>query len=451
MEKISAFDRLNNWARKSVSLKLFTIGFLILILLIPLFMLTDLIQERENLRDGAIKEISSKWGDEQTVGGPVLTIPYKYYIKDEEGNVESRINYAHFLPDQLTISGQIAPEKRKRGIYMVVLYNTKLAVTGTFKKPYLDKLNVSQDDFIFEDAFVSLGITDMKGIKENISLQWNDSSNYFNPGIVTHDIFESGISVPVHIDKTLPSYNFSFALNINGSKGIHFLPIAKETNVSLTSTWDNPSFQGAFLPDTRTVDQKGFTSHWKILQLNRNYAQQGLSSYLKPQNSHGRVDHLQESSFGVNLLLPIDEYQKTMRSAKYGVMFILLTFLAFFFIEVLNKKRIHSIQYLLIGFSICLFYILLLSLSEHLSFNISYLISCIVIISLNTFYYSHILKNRKLTYFMSGALIILYGFFYSLLQLQDYSLLVGSFGLLLILGVIMYLTRNIDWFTLRTD
>ena len=449
MEKISLLDRLNNWARKSVSLKLFSIGFIILILLIPSSMLSDLIQEREDLRDVAIKELSSKWGEEQTIGGPVLSIPYKYYIKDKDGNVETRIDYAHFLPDNLKVSGNVEPEKRKRGIYVVVLYNSQLSVSGNFKKPALNKLNVSLENFIFEDAFISLGITDMKGIKESISFKWNDSSNYFNPGIVTHDIFESGISVPVPLDKSLSTYDFSFALNLNGSKGVHFLPIAKETNVSLTSSWDNPSFQGAFLPDTRTVNQNGFTSHWKVLQLNRNYAQQGLGSYLKTNNSDGSDDHLQKSSFGVNLLLPIDEYQKTMRSAKYGIMFILLTFLAFFFIEVLNKKRLHSIQYFLIGFSICLFYVLLLSLSEHLSFNISYLLSCIVIISLDTYYYSHILKNKKLTYFMSGALVILYGFFYSLLQLQDYSLLVGSCGLLLILGVIMYLTRNIDWYALQ--
>jgi inner membrane protein len=450
MEKLSLLDRLNNWARKSVSLKLFSIGFLILILLIPSFMLSDLIREREELRDGTIKELSSKWGDEQTIGGPVLTIPYKYYRKDKDGNVETRIQYAHFLPENLKISGNVEPEKRKRGIYMVVLYNTRLSVSGNFKKPDLEKLNVSPEDFIFEDAFVSLGITDMKGLKENISFRWNGASHHFNPGIVTHDIFESGISVPVHLESSLSAYTFSFALNLNGSKGVHFLPIAEETNVSLTSDWDNPSFQGSFLPDTRTVSEKGFTAHWKVLQLNRNYAQQGLGAYLRTPDSEGSGDKLQESSFGVNLLLPIDEYQKTMRSAKYGIMFILLTFLAFFFIEVLNKKRIHPIQYLLIGFSICLFYVLLLSLSEHLPFNIAYLISCIVIISLDTFYYSHILKNRRLTCFMSGTLVILYGFFYSLLQLQDYSLLAGSCGLVLILGIIMYLTRNIDWYALQS-
>lgn len=448
MEKTSVLDRLNNWVRNSVSLKLLAIGILVIILLIPSFMLIDLIRERENLRDGAIKELNSKWGEEQTIGGPVLTIPYKFHIQNKDGNVETKIAYAHFLPDNLKISGNIEPEKRKRGIYMVVLYNTRLSVTGNFKKPDLDKLNISPEDFIFKDAFISLGITDMKGIKESVSFRWNDSSRNFNPGIVTHDIFESGISVHVYLDKTLSTYDFSFSLNLNGSQGVHFLPTGNETNVSLMSTWTNPSFQGSFLPDTRTVGPQGFSARWKVLQLNRNYAQQGVGSYLRTNEAAKNIDNLQESSFGVDLPLPIDEYQKTMRSAKYGILFILLTFLTFFFIEVLNKKRIHSIQYLLIGFSICLFYVLLLSISEHLSFNIAYLISCVVIIGLDTFYYSHILKNKKLTYFMSGVLAILYGFFYALLQLQDYSLLVGSCGLLLILGVIMYLTRNIDWYEL---
>jgi inner membrane protein len=167
-------------------------------------------------------------------------------------------------------------------------------------------------------------------------------------------------------------------------------------------------------------------------------------------HNKGVDDYIKNAShFGVRLMLPVDEYQKTNRSSKYATFFIFITFLTFFFIEVLNKKRLHPIQYLLVGAAVILFYVLLLSISEYVSFNWSYLISCSIILTLIATYCHFILKNRKLTFMMFGVLAVLYGFFYSLLQLQDYALLLGSFGLLLILGAIMYLTRNIDWYGFR--
>jgi inner membrane protein len=217
--------------------------------------------------------------------------------------------------------------------------------------------------------------------------------------------------------------------------------------VSLQSTWDSPSFEGSFLPDKREINAKGFTAHWKVLQLNRNYPQQGLGSFISTTNNE-YSDHSASSdaSFGVKLLLPIDEYQKTTRSVKYCIMFIILTFLTFFFVEVLNKQRIHPIQYLLVGFAICLFYVLLLSISEHLKFDSAYLIGCICILALVTLYAKNIFKNNQLTSVFSALLALLYGFFYSLMQLEDYSLLLGSIGLFIILAVIMYLTRKVDWY-----
>jgi inner membrane protein len=188
------------------------------------------------------------------------------------------------------------------------------------------------------------------------------------------------------------------------------------------------------------VNSKGFSADWKVLQLNRNFPQQGVGAFISDN-----------ASFGVRFLLPVDEYKKTTRSIEYGIMFIVITFLAFFFIEILNKKRIHSIQYLLVGSAIVLFYVLLLSISEHLSFNLSYLIGSSSILLLITLYAFSVFKSIQLTAIFSGILALLYGFFYSLLQLQDYSLLLGSIGLLIILAVVMYLTRNIDWYNWNKD
>lgn len=447
MDKPSVFERLNNWAKRSVTLKLISIGVLVLILLIPTSMLTSLIYERQSIRDSAIDEVSSKWGKAQTFGGPVLSVPYTTIVKDDKGQSETIIRYAHFLPDQIKITGVVTPEKRYRGIYVVVLYTAKLHVTGKFSYPNIKVLNIPESSCLFNDASVSLGVPDMKGINEAVNFKMNDTAFSFNPGLPTHDIFSSGASFGFDLKKQA-AYNFEFDLNLNGSTSLSFLPFGKETNVSLQSTWGSPSFEGAFLPDARDINEQGFTANWKVLQLNRNYPQQGLGSFISPNasNEYQDLSENTSASFGVKLLLPIDEYQKTTRSVKYCIMFIIITFLTFFFVEVLNKKRIHPIQYLLVGFAVCLFYVLLLSISEHLKFDSAYLVGCVSVLALITFYAKNIFRNNKLTAVFSGLLALLYGFFYSLMQLEDYSLLLGSLGLFIILATIMYLTRKIDWY-----
>ena len=439
MEKTSLFDRLNNWVKQSYTLKLLIVGFLILILLIPASMLESLIRERRHLRDSAMDEISSKWGGIQTIAGPVLTVPYNALIKNEQGDTEYQIRYAHFLPKDLQITGNLNPEKRYRGIYVVVLYKTFLHVSGTLEYPDLQSLGIRPEDCLFNQAFISLGISDLKGINDQITCQLNEANYVFGPGVPTHEILQSGISFRYPLSKDV-KMKFSFDINLNGSSSINFLPFGEETHVHLTSAWATPSFDGAFLPDTRSVSDSGFSANWKVLQLNRNYAQQGLGAFINNDRSY------ETSDFGVRLILPVDEYQKTIRSVKYCIMLLIITFLTFFFVEVLNRKRIHPIQYLLVGFAICLFYVLLLSISEHLTFAKAYLISAVAIVTLITFYVKHVFEKRSLTIIFSVILTILYAFFYSLLQLEDYSLLLGSIGLFLILTAIMYLTRKVNWY-----
>ncbi|HRH65370.1 MAG TPA: cell envelope integrity protein CreD [Bacteroidia bacterium] len=450
MEKPSLFDRINDWIKRSVTIKLLSIGFLILILLIPTSMLTSLIRERQDLRNEAIREVSSKWGNRQTLGGPVLTIPYRVYVKDEKGNTVQEKRYAHFLPDELNISGGVAPEQRHRGIYIVVLYNTQLKVSGKFGLPDVKAAGIEPADCYFDQAFIAVGISDLRGIKDDINCRLNDSLRVFGPGIPTHDLFSSGLSFHYPLT-SLSEIRFSFDINLNGSTNLSFLPFGKVTTVDLNSNWGNPSFEGSFLPDTHSIRNNGFDARWKVLQLNRNYPQQGTGNFIGNFNNSSDeeygISNLDEAgSFGVRLILPVDEYLKTMRSVKYCLMFVIITFLTFFFVEVINKRRIHPIQYLLVGFAVCLFYVMLLSISEHLTFNLAYIISCILILSLITFYARFIFKNNKLTAVFSFLLLLLYGFFYSLLQLEDYALLLGSIGLFIILATIMILTRKVNWY-----
>ncbi|MEM9931284.1 MAG: cell envelope integrity protein CreD [Bacteroidota bacterium] len=465
---MSFFDRLNTWARRSITLKLVIIGVMILFLLIPATMLDGLIYDRQQLRDSAQQEVAAKWGTDQVIGGPVISVPYSYNQLSADGKTTvSNSGYAHFLPDAIEVEGDLNPQERYRGIFVVVLYNTKLQVKGNFGGFNAAALSIPESALQWEDALFTVGITDMTGVQSAIDLTLGDTTLSLGPGTVTKEIFQSGASVPITLDGAEASLDFSFDLDLNGSSSLYFRPFGKATKVTMNGGWANPSFDGGFLPKTREVTGNGFSASWEVLQLNRNYPQQGTGSFVSKVNARGgsynglnkiavSVDPSDGYStngdlFGLRLLLPVDEYKKTYRSTNFAILFIFITFLTFFFIEVLNKRRVHPIQYLLIGAAIILFYVLLLSISEQLLFDAAYWISCAAIVSLITMYSWFILRNRKLTLMVAAILLILYIFFYSLLQLQDYALLFGSLGLLLILGDIMWLTRNIDWYNLNQE
>ncbi|MCK4652820.1 MAG: cell envelope integrity protein CreD [Candidatus Cloacimonetes bacterium] len=422
--------------KNKLGLKLLIIGALILVLLIPGAMIMSLIRERQIRRDDAVFEVSEKWGQEQTVSGPVISIPFKTFFKDKKGNWTVYTHYAHFLPDDLSIEAMVNPEIRYRGIYEVVLYNTSLKLKGNFSSINMKKFSIPAKDILWQESFLSVGITHMKGIKESIIVNWNDSELTVNPGIESNDILASGFSTRINVKPDNENMEFSLEIDLNGSGGLHFAPLGNETNVNIVSNWKNPSFIGEFLPENREVTDEGFSANWKVLQLNRNY----------PQEWIGNKFRIESSTFGVELLLPVDEYQKNMRTVKYAIMFILLTFLAFFMMETLNKKKIHPFQYLLVGTALIIFYTLLLSISEHLSFKYAYLIASVATIALITAYTKSVLKDKKLTSIIALILIILYCFLYVLLQLQDYALLLGSIGLFVILAVVMYISRKIDWY-----
>ena len=425
------------WMKYSISARLIIIGFLVMLLLIPSFMIRTLIRERQDRRDDAISEVSEKWGQTQTITGPILSIPYTKYFTTEDNETSTKTMYTHILPDFLEIDGTIHPEVRNRGIYEVVLYNSELHFNGKVLIPDLGDLKIPTKDIIWKNAFISVGITDMKGIEELITFEIDDDDYLANSGIETNDVIISGVSKIINNIKPNHDFEFSFNLNINGSNGLTLTPVGKETNVTISSDWISPSFIGHFIPTDHEINENGFTANWKVLHSNRNF----------PQKWVGSKHKIEEFSFGVDLLMPVDEYQKNMRTAKYAFMFISLTFLSFFMIELLNKKVIHPIQYLLIGFSLLVFYSLLLSISEHISFKYAYLISSIATIALISTYTISFLKSRLQTFIIFSILVLLYVYLFIVIQLQDFALLIGSIGLFVILSLVMFLTRKIDWFS----
>ncbi len=436
----SLFDKLNAWIKNSVMVKLFSMGILILLLLIPSGMIQSLIYERQGTHDEALSEISSKWGFAQTISGPVINIPYQTIFTDADGKRKSQITYAHFLPEQLDVNGTLETEMRHRGIYEAVVYKSDLSLKGSFNYPSFADWNIAPDDILWKEAFLSLGLSDLRGVKQRLSVNWNGKPMEFNPGLDNQDIHETGVSVRIPLSPELAndslSFTFDLQFKLNGSKEMYFLPFGKETNVYLKSLWSNPSFDGAFLPDTHHISADGFNASWKIFHLNRNYA----------QKFRGPSQYITESSFGVKFLIPVDNYQKTNRSAKYAILLITLSFTVFFFIEVLNKQLIHPFQYILVGVALCLFYTLLLSISEYISFNAAYIVSAIAIIGMVALYAKTIFKNVKLTLIFTSILVVLYAFVFSIIQLQDFALLIGSIGLFVVLALVMYLSRKINWY-----
>jgi inner membrane protein len=286
-----------------------------------------------------------------------------------------------------------------------------------------------------------LGLSDLRGIQEEVALHWGNDIYGFKPGVESDEVIQKGIStrIPIPPSSNEP-WDFSLDLDINGSASLSMVPLGKATHVELQSLWSSPSFDGAFLPDDRTIGQEGFHASWEVLNLNRSY----------PQSFKGPVQGIYESAFGVNLWVPADDYQQTMRAAKYASLFIALTFLLFFFVQLLNGLRIHPVQYVIVGLALCVFYSLLIALSEHLSFALSYLMSSVTIILMITLFAHSFSKKRKLTQVIGGILILLYAFIYLIIQIEDYALLVGSLGLLFVLAIIMYLSRKIDWYAYPT-
>ncbi|SMO74368.1 cell envelope integrity protein CreD [Solitalea koreensis] len=460
-ENFNDSRQLGFWEKNAVIVKLSMIGFLSLLLLVPSAMIQNLISERTQTRDEAVKDIYAKWGKEQTVAGLILNVPYRVVMKDRDGKEEVSLAFLHFLPEQLAISGKIVPTIRYRGIYKAILYNARLKFGGRFSQPDVKGLKVNPESILWEDAFLTLGISDLRGIKDVIKLTINGKTYGVNPGVENGGVFHSGVTIPFAIDQSMVvnAFNFNFDMDLNGSKKISFWPLGTETKVVINSNWNSPSFSGAFLPEKRDITENGFNAEWKVLELNRNFPQKWVGDQYGFEDASEKNVVLEDSSrkintatdftFGVNLIMPVDFYQKVSRSAKYAIMFIALTFTAFFFIEIVNKKRIHPIQYILVGMALVIFYSLLLSLTEQIPFNFAYMISSGVTIALISWYSYTILKSLGLMMLMGIILSGLYVFLFVLLQLQDYALLMGSIGLFVILSLIMLVSRQIDWYNIK--
>ncbi|KKS86116.1 MAG: hypothetical protein UV60_C0003G0034 [Parcubacteria group bacterium GW2011_GWA2_43_11] len=411
----------------SVSKKLFGIGFIAIICLVASYLVLGLVMEREHRYTQVLQEIAQSWGSSQTMLGPVLV------FETPQKEKESLVTYV--LPKDLEIESFLVPEIRSRGIFDSVVYTEKITVHGSFSASDIPK------NLLTVQPKLVVSLSDTRSIEKQLALSWNNLNTSFYPGTMV-DFFESfGVHAFVPLSKSATEYPFSFELEVKGSDRALFVPVGSETVVRASSVWDSPEFVGAYLPTERLVTKEGFEATWNVSSFGRSYPQHWQS------DGGVNIDMLMNSQFGVGLYEGVGMYTQVFRSVKYAVLFILITFTAFFLFETLTKIRLHPVQYLLVGASLALFYLLLLSLTEHIGFLYAYILATVLTIILITTYSMNILKERARAGYVAALLCVLYGFMYVVLKLEDYALLFGSALIFLLIAGVMYLTRDIDWFT----
>jgi len=408
------------------------IFFMALGLSIPTFIIRDVIKERETRQKEAIEEVGSKWAGRQTITGPILMVPYN----GTSNNLNYQKKYAWFMADQLDISSSVSPQKRHRGIYDVVVYQGDISITAKFNDIKFKEVNVAATNFLWSEAKLLLQISDLsRGINEEIFIKWRDSSFICQPWAETTSNTGDALyaSVPLKEEDADTANVFTVKFSLHGSQQLMFSPAGRETKIQMTGTWPDPSFTGIKIPEEPNTSDSGINVKWKYL--NRN----------NPMVWNDQFINLQSSAMGADLIIPVDGYDKTERSVKYALLCIILTFAAFFLIERIYKRNLHLIQYGLAGLALVLFYTLLLSISEYTGFNLAYLIAGVATIGLVTWFVGSVMKSSKLATFISFVLTVVYGYIFTIIQLQDYSLLMGSIGLFVALGIIMYFSRKLQW------
>lgn len=439
-------SKFSTWLRNSITARMLVVGFLLLILLIPLEFVKSLITERAYRQKEVISEINVKWGNEVLLSGPTLQIPYKVYkdiktydeqLKKYVVTQEEIIQNAYFFPEDLTIDSQVDTKPLNRSIYESVVFTADLSIKGFFPEISFADYNIEEKDVLWEKASVFIETSNLKGIKNTLQLKLGNKELKMSSQYSEKTLNTIKSDTPFDYREIKDSPDFSFSIKVNGSESLKFIPIANKTTVTMNSNWHSPGFDGEFLPEdhSKVISQDGFKATWNIFQLNRQFE----------QSFFGSLPDLTGFAFGTNFIIPVDEYQKAERTSKYGFMVIGLTLLVFLMIQISSKIYIHPFQYVMIGLALVMFYTLLIAISEHSSFLKAYLIAGASVLVLITLYSKSILKGFKFPLLVCFSLSILYGFIYVIIQLENYALLTGSVGMFLILAIVMFASRKIDW------
>ncbi|TGK82244.1 cell envelope integrity protein CreD [Leptospira noumeaensis] len=428
----------------SVNLRLAILGGMVLLFIIPLVMVGSLIEERSASRNQAVLEVGEKWGSNQTIVGPVLMVPYNLRIPKSGSSKEKDkwdyvTDYAYFLPEEMDSLVDMKTELRKRSIYEIPLYTSKVKITGKFSPIFSSDFPIDTTYIYWDDVRLVVSVSDLKGLGGEMKLTLAGKDKKFLPG-TRSSYLHSGLNATVSIGEAGNSIPFEIQLEVKGSESFSVIPIGKKSKLMMSSDWKDPSFNGNLLPKDRSVNEEGFSAVWESSYFARSY----------PQIIHSMNDSILEtilnSGYGVSLVIPVDHYLKMERSVKYGLLFIVTSFALFFLMEVFGGVLLHPIQYVLIGSAMVLFYILNLSFSEHLGFLPAYILSSLAVTGLIGYYAINVLKNQKKGLITASYYLVLYSFLYVILASEEQALLLGSLALFMVLAAVMHFTRKVDWY-----
>ena len=438
---------------EKLAVKLAAMGVVVVVLVVVLYRIGWLVTERQARRDGVIHDIAKSSSGEQQLTGPMLVVPYQKTVWEwhenprGERHLESRevSGQLHLLPEIFTLEGEARTELRARGIYEARLYHAHLRIRTDFDVPSHFGLGPDATGYRFGQPFIALGVSDIRGIESPLAAHLNDQPVKILPGSGTA-LLPGGLHVmtPFTSSEQPTQVQLTMELPLLGTSELHIIPVGRQTQVQLTSNWPHPSFTGDFLPLQRQIDAGGFHARWAT-----SFFATSLEDAMHSCEEHGSCEEIFAQRLGVSFVDPVDQYLKTDRAIKYALLFITVTFAGFFLFDVLRNSPIHPIQYGLVGAALALFYLLLLSLSEHLGFAVAYLLSSTACVGLIAFYVSHILHSWARGLSFGCGLAILYGCLFGLLNADDYALLMGSLLIFALLAAVMVSTRNINWSTMR--
>jgi inner membrane protein len=444
--------------QKTLLYKILIVIALTVLICIPLGMINFTIMERAQFRQQAVESIAADSVREQTVTGPILVIKYsddfEETVTTPDGAktrtelVSRSIERTHLVfPNELAFDSSIKTDRRYRGIHQVLVYGGKHLISGDFVLPTMNELarSTPKSRLRLEQASVALGIDDVRGIRNIPKIDWNGSTIEFEQGTglsviargLHADLPAMALEAPVRV-------KFSFALGLDGIERQHFVPVGKSNKFSVKSDWPHPQFSGDFLPSPseRTISETGFSATWNISSLST-MAQKQLRT---AEDASAAANKTSIDTFSIGFIEPVNVYSLAERATKYGLLFVGLTFAAFFVFEILKRLPIHPVQYLLVGLALVLFFLLLVSLSEHIAFMWAYLIASVACIVLIGFYLAFVLRNWLRGLGFGAALTLLYGALFGLLMSENNALVLGSVLLFAVLAAVMVATRKVDWY-----
>ena len=446
---------------RSLGLKLLLVCGLVLVMGIPALFVSFISHDRSNRAQEVTREVGERYGGEQTLLGPVLVVPY--HVLNDEGKLKSRGEYVVFAEDGQIDIPSLRTQIRKRSLYKVPTYVVSADISAHFILPQTIGINAKDENgIVWGKAKILVGVSDVRGLREDVYMTLpNGTKRKFTPAIYNEDIQSTVSSVkggPIY-HKSFQSlsnlqyiqvdaqdllvagseFKLSVRMSLAGSTSLAFVPFAKSTKANVTADWPHPGFSGQFAPTEREITKDGFSAQWSVPFLARGVAGAGAAHTFNLYN-------MMDNTMRVKLVNPVNPYQNVSRALKYAVLFIGIVFLAYFLFEVIVGVRVHAAQYVLIGLTQCIFYLLLLAFSEHIGFTFAFVIAAFATIGATSGYAGAVFGDKK--YSTRAALVFsaVYGLLYVLMRLEDFALMVGALTAFLAIAGTMYLTRHVNWY-----